>query len=252
MKKLGTCKIGLLLAVLALLSGLCLLPGQGLLANSSEFQQPEPRQPISDEQRKLDETVEKKFEKWKAQLQEVGILSGQSRILAVNAVDQIYDNWCGPATTKEILDYRGDYHSLSTLASWLGTDSTGTRIDNVISLLNAHQWRQYIRYNTDYYPTSPSWQYQWFLKVYNDIWNYVSPNLVQVRLDAFYPYYIPNGAHYLAIKGFYYDTSGQSDTTVTWVDSYNKVINGVNPFGTHTMEYRAFAYNVWVSAVGSP
>lgn len=245
-------KAGLLFLASVLLIGLCFLPGSDLLANSSAFQQPEPRRPISDEQKKLDETVEKKFEQWKAQLQDIGILSGQSRILSVNAVDQIYDNWCGPASTKEILDYRGDYHSLSTLATWLGTDSTGTRSDNVISVLNSHQWRQYIHYDTDYYPTSASWQYQWFLKVYNDIWNYSSPNLVQVRLDSFSPYYIRNGAHYLVIKGFYYDTSGQSDTTVTWVDSYNKVINGVNPFGTHTMEYRAFAYHAWVSAVGSP
>lgn len=149
------------------------------------------------------------------------------------------------------MNYRGQtWWTLNQLITALGTSqNSGTQINNMIYFLNTHPNpppRNYSRRDTDSYPPSSGWRDNWFLALKNDLWNYYFPDFLQVNLSNFPGYYCA-GFHYLVVKGFYQDlNSGYRN--VTWIDSYR----GYGQFGEHTLEYSAFASNIWVSANGYP
>lgn len=159
--------------------------------------------------------------------------SGSSRQLSVAGFEQERNYYCGPASVQIIMNYkRGIKPSQSSLASIMGTTTSGTNQDKMVSYLNKSEnlgGNAYVKVSTRQLALSKGVSYS-IDKGYPVILN-VQP----VTLPGYKGY--TSGGHYIVATGYSFGwTANSSSETITYFDPF-RTVNNPSSFGKKTVQY---------------
>ncbi|SJZ92138.1 C39 family peptidase [Anaerorhabdus furcosa] len=159
--------------------------------------------------------------------------SGSSRNLSVNGFEQETKYYCGPASVQIIMNYkRGIKPSQSSIASSMGTTTSGTNQDRMVTYLNKSEnlgGNSYVKVSTGQIALSKGISYSIDS-------NY--PVILNVQPETLpgYAGYTSSG-HYIVGTGYSFGWStGSSSETVTYFDPF-RTANNPSSFGSKTVQY---------------
>jgi hypothetical protein len=195
---------------------------------------------------------------------DVSPLSAESGYISIPLRIQQQTYWCGPASAQEVLDYDWSYlsseskYSQSTLASNMGTDTTGTYVYKVTNALNQYKynpnfnWIYYLISSDETTAADTIYSFQKY-----DVSNYEG----MIYHTVTYPYYgfdswgerygligyfnpsttteFYNYGHYVAGYGYSQDSSGRHK--VSYLDSYQQNFGWGATQGAHSVDTRNMA-----------
>jgi hypothetical protein len=144
--------------------------------------------------------------------------------------------WCGPASCQIVCDYFGNLKSQATMASFMGTTSSGTSITKVDDCLRNYTGRSYECFTGNSTSSLLS-------RVAHTIGTHRQPVVADVRINpgTWYAYRFAHAGHIIPVEAFDWRYG-----TVRVDDPYNEASwrSGGGPTGGHT------TYPVWALANG--
>lgn len=140
---------------------------------------------------------------------------------------QINNYYCGPATTKQTMQYLiGQSDSQQTIASALGTTTAGTDGTKIVSYLNSHQTENY------YIITSPASANHMADCTAKCMADYFATPIVRVKMQTNQGWSYNSNGHFMNITGQLSPISGFEYTVV---DPYIQYVDSSNTTGRYTI-----------------